>query len=233
LPNALWLPGSVAALSHTKAGLEAKRAAFSDGIVPALGTMNNRRKENPLINTSSLRSRCHWLSLLAAAWVLGSGSVATAQDDDYRISYVRPEVHLSAGGHADLGAGFRVDIAIVPNGFLRNKRDDFALSPGMDIQFFDFRHDAHDKDGPDDDHDPDTVLFIPQLAAQWNVYFPNRAWSIFPELGVAPVIGSWDGRDDVHVDPLAAFGARKHFNRRTALVMRAGWPSGFQIGLSF
>lgn len=184
-----------------------------------------------MFNASSLRSFCRWLSLLAAVW-LGGSAVAAAQEDDYRISYVRPEVHLSAGGHADLGAGFRVDIAIVPNGFLRNKRDDFALSPGMDIQFFDFRHDTR-KGGPEHDHEPDTVLLIPQLAAQWNIYFPRRAWSIFPELGVAPVIGSWDGRDDVHVDPLAAFGARKHFARRAALVMRAGWPSGFQIGLSF
>ena len=186
-----------------------------------------------MFDASSLRSLTRWLSIITATWFGASGAVATAQDDDYRISYVRPEVHLSAGGHGDLGAGFRLDIAIVPNGFLRNKRDDFALSPGLDIQFFDFRHDAHDGEGPDDDHEPDTVLFIPQLAAQWNIYFPSRGWSIFPELGVAPVIGSWDGRDQVHVDPLAAFGARKHFHRRAALVMRAGWPSGFQIGVSF
>jgi len=171
-----------------------------------------------------------------ALFVLVSASFAVsdaAAQDDYRIHAVRPEVHLSAGGHGDLGAGFRVDIPIVPDGFLRNKRDDFALSPGLDIQFFDFQHDHHAEDARDEDHEVDNVLIIPQLAAQWNIYFPERGWSIFPELGVAPVIGAWDGGDNVHVDPLAAFGARKHFNRRTALVMRAGWPSGFQIGVSF
>lgn len=173
-----------------------------------------------------------WLGLLALSWLAAAATPVQAQDD-YRIHAVRPEVHLSAGGHGDLGAGFRVDIPIVPDGFLRNKRDDFALSPGMDFQFFDFRRDHHRRRARDADRDVDTFLIIPQIAAQWNIYFPERGWSIFPELGAAFVIGAWDGRDTFHVDPLAAFGARKHFNRRTALVMRAGWPSGFQIGLAF
>ena len=174
--------------------------------------------------------------MLHAAAALGSmiffttvGGQASAQDD-YRIRGVRPEVHFSLGGHGDLGAGFRVDIPIVPEGFLRNKRDDFALSPGMDIQFYDLDHDP-DRDGDDDDGD--RVLLIPQLAAQWNIYFPHAGWSIFPEAGVAIVIGDWDGNDNVHADPLAAFGARKHFNSRTALLLRAGWPTGFQIGVAF
>jgi hypothetical protein len=34
------------------------------------------------------------------------------------------------------------------------------------------------------------------------------------------------------VDALAAFGARRHFTERTALVMRAGWPNGFQLGFA-
>ena len=176
--------------------------------------------------------------LLPTLTVLAFGTLSTTRgeaQDDYRIRAVRPEVHLSAGGHGDLGAGFRIDIPIVPDGFLRNKRDDFALSPGMDIQFYDFRRTHHLKRARDRDrdHDPARVLLIPQLAAQWNIYFPDAGWSIFPELGVAVVVGAWDGRDRVHVDPLAAFGARKHFNRRTALVMRAGWPTGFQIGVAF
>lgn len=165
---------------------------------------------------------------LVAAFSMVSGR-ASAQDD-YRIRGVRPEVHFSVGGHGDLGAGFRVDIPIVPEGFLRNKRDDFALSPGMDIQFYDL--DRGDPDD-DDDHDGDSVLLIPQLAAQWNIYFPRAGWSIFPEAGVAVVIGDWAGKDDVHADPLGAFGARKHFNSRTALLLRAGWPTGFQIGVAF
>jgi hypothetical protein len=166
------------------------------------------------------------LALITPFTILGGR--ASAQDDDYRIRTVRPEVHFSLGGHGDLGAGFRVDIPIVPEGFLRNKRDDFALSPGMDIQFYDL---GHDNDGDDDDGDG--VLFIPQLAAQWNIYFPRAGWSIFPEAGVAIVVGDWAGNDDVHADPLVAFGARKHFNSRTALLLRGGWPTGFQVGVAF
>lgn len=159
-------------------------------------------------------------------------------EGSYGIRGVRPEVHLSVGGHGDLGAGFRIDIPIVPEGFLRRGRDDFALSPGMDIQFYDFGHDDRrwDDRGPGPGPRPGRhhgALIIPQLAAQWNFYFPRHAWSIFPEAGLAVVIGNWDGYDNVHVDPLFAFGARKHFAGRTALVMRVGWPSGFQLGLAF
>jgi hypothetical protein len=189
----------------------------------------------PSLPVAPTRTTGVWFaSLLACALSLGLQGSASAQDD-YRIHAVRPEVHLSAGGHGDLGAGFRVDIPIVPGGFLRNDRDDFALSPGMDIQFFDFRRDHHRNRARDRDHHDDVadVLLIPQLAAQWNIYFPRHGWSIFPEAGVAVVIGDWAGRDNVHVDPLGAFGARKHFNARTALVMRAGWPGGLQIGLAF
>lgn len=172
---------------------------------------------------------------LVLVGILMCTASASADERGYRIRGVRPEAHLSIGGHGDLGAGFRVDIPIVPEGFLRNGRDDFALSPGMDIQFYDFDHDDHDRGrGRDrDHHDDDAVLLIPQLAAQWNIYFPRRAWSIFPEAGLAIVIGDWAGDDDVHVDPLLAFGARKHFSERAALVLRAGFPSGFQIGLAF
>jgi hypothetical protein len=185
-----------------------------------------RQGEKILLHVRTFGTRC----LLRAAAALAlfavftfAGARASAQDD-YRISGVRPEVHFSLGGHGDLGAGFRLDIPIVPDGFLRNNRDDFALSPGMDIQFYDLGH---------DDDDGDRVLLIPQLAAQWNIYFPRAAWSIFPEAGVAVVVGDWAGNDNVHADPLFAFGARKHFNSRTALLLRAGWPTGFQIGVAF
>jgi hypothetical protein len=177
--------------------------------------------------------------LSALALPLVAPAPAAADQGAYRIRGVRPEVHLGLGGHGDLGAGFRIDIPIVPEGFLHNGRDDFALSPGMDIQFFDFDDDHDDLPGPrpgrdrDRDRDGDGVLIIPQLAAQWNFYFPRHAWSIFPEAGLAIVIGDWDGHDDVHVDPLFAFGARKHFSGRTALVLRAGWPCGFQVGIAF
>jgi hypothetical protein len=167
------------------------------------------------------------LAVILMSWAGASTARADADVDtaDHAIGGARPELHMSVGGHGDFGAGFRVDLPIVPSGFLRNGRDEFALSPGMDIQFIDF----------DNDHDGDNdVLFIPQLATQWNFYFP-RGWSIFPELGLAVVVGDhhdYDPDTNVHVDPLFAFGARRHFSERTAFVMRAGWPSGFQLGFA-
>lgn len=159
--------------------------------------------------------------LIASTAVFFALSVRARADTDYTIHAVRPELHLSVGGHGDFGAGFRVDIPVVPQGFLRNGRDDFALSPGMDVQFIDFG----------DHHHGNAVLLLPQLAAQWNFYFP-RGWSIFPEAGFAVVIGDWDGHDDVHVDPLLAFGFRRHFSSHAALVVRVGWPSGLQVGIA-
>lgn len=183
-------------------------------------------------HTQSTSSRPFARSLRAALTVvglllIGSASQAAAQSSANHISGVRPEAHIALGGHGDLGAGFRVDIPIVPEGFIRGADDEFALSPGLDIQFVNFDH--HEDD--------DDVLFIPQLATQWNFYFP-RGWSIFPELGAAFVIGSrhrgyHHHGDDFHIDALVAFGARYHFSDRNALVMRLGFPSGFQIGLSF
>lgn len=177
------------------------------------------------ISASSLRKVA---GRTCALLLLGSSALpleAQAQGDRPGIGGARPEVHLSAGGHGDLGAGFRIDIPIVPSGFLASGRDELALSPGMDIQFFDL--------GP---HDGGYLLLMPQLAVQWNFYFP-RGWSIFPELGLAVVVGDDRYPDhnsgNVHVDPLLAFGARRHFNPRNALLLRAGWPNGFQVGITF
>jgi hypothetical protein len=177
-------------------------------------------------------NRSWWVALLCTLCISASARADRRGD---KIQGVRPEVHLSIGGHGDIGAGFRIDIPIVPEGFIGRGRDEFALSPGLDLQFFDF--DDHHCDDPRPGRgrcgDADGVLVIPQLAAQWNFYFPRHAWSIAPELGLAIVIGDWDGDDNVHVDPLVAFVARKHFGGRTALVLRGGWPSGFQIGIAF
>jgi hypothetical protein len=168
------------------------------------------------------------VALGACLSLLAPLGLASAQSTHF-ISGVRPEGHLSLGGHGDFGAGFRIDIPIVPDGFISSLNDEFALSPGLDVQFFDLNRHEGDRN----------LLLIPQLATQWNFYLP-RDWSVFPELGVALVFGA--GRryrgdvhrgDDFHADPLVAFGARYHFSSRNSLVMRLGYPSGFQIGLTF
>jgi hypothetical protein len=161
-----------------------------------------------------------------------ASSPAADEKGDYghAIDIARPELHTSVGAHGDFGTGVRLDLPIVPWGILRHGHDEFALSPGIDFQFLDFGKDHN-------------LLLMPQLATQWNFYF-RRGWSIFPELGVCVVIGDVGhdyqplhhhgsiGTSATAIDGVLAFGARRHFTSRTSLVMRAGWPSGFQVGFT-
>jgi hypothetical protein len=154
--------------------------------------------------------------LLFSTGVLGL-VVARSSPARAQIEGVRPEVHLNLGYHADLGVGLRIDIPIVPEGLLASARDELALSPGFDLLF----------------DDGDVWVGIP-IALQWNFYVASK-WSIFPELGVALLVGEHhrDRDDDLHVDPLLAVGGRWHWNARNALVLRVGWPIGVQFGVTF
>ena len=78
-------------------------------------------------------------------------------------------------------------------------------------------------------------ILIPIGAVQWNFYLPHN-WSVFPELGVAAHVGfhhdGWRGNDWIYPWPDVGFGARYHFNRRVALLMRISTPGGFQFGVT-
>jgi hypothetical protein len=157
--------------------------------------------------------------LLAAALGLALWSAPSAAQESVMIDGVRPELHVGLGWGAELGVGARVDIPIVPRGFVDDVHDEFALSPGADV-FFD-----------------DGVGVAALLAAQWNFYL-RPEWSVFPELGLALIFGDHDrGRgnddDDVRLRPLFAVGGRYHWSRRNALVLRVGWPLGIQVGVTF
>ncbi len=148
------------------------------------------------------------------------------------IDGVRADIHLDAGYYGGAGVGFRIDIPIVPNGVLRNVDDEMSISPGADL--FVFRYWGHYRD---------ELTLLPQVLWQWTFYLSDK-WSIFPEAGV----GIWFGNHGHHyhrhdrydqnhdhywVDPIVGFGARYHFGSRVALLMRASWPVGLQIGLNF
>lgn len=154
------------------------------------------------------------LLVAAGALVL---SVAFSDVARAQIQGIRPEVHLDLGYHADVGFGMRVDIPIVPEGLLLSARDDLAISPGADLLF----------------DDGDVWVGIP-VALQWNFYVAE-SWSIFPELGLALLVGEHhrNRRNDVHVDFLLAVGGRYHWSARNALVLRIGWPIGLQFGITF
>jgi hypothetical protein len=157
--------------------------------------------------------------ITTALLVAGASAVLLACPNSTcaQIEGVRPEVHLDLGFHADVGFGVRVDIPVVPEGLLLSAKDDLAISVGADLLFDDGR----------------VWVGIP-VALQWNFYV-DRAWSLFPELGLALLAGHHhhDNHDDVGVDFLLAVGGRYHWSDRNALVLRIGWPIGIQFGVTF
>jgi hypothetical protein len=186
------------------------------------------RRERPLAPAASgaepaLRGGaiCVLLAIAPALGLALCGAAPAAAQESVMIDGVRPEIHVGLGWDAELGVGARVDIPIVPSGFVDDAHDEFALSPGADV-FFD---------------DGDGVGVAALLAAQWNFYL-RPEWSVFPELGLALIFGDHDrGRrnddDDVRLRPLFAVGGRYHWSRRNALVLRVGWPLGIQVGVTF
>lgn len=162
---------------------------------------------------------------LALVLAVAAAPATTAAQESVMIDGVRPEVHLGIGWGAELGLGARLDIPIVPRGFIDSGdvHDELALSPGADV-FFDA--------GGDDE-----IGVAALLAVQWNFYV-HPEWSVFPELGLALIFGDHDrGRgnddDDVRLRPFLAAGGRYHWSRRNALVLRLGFPLGLQVGVTF
>lgn len=134
-----------------------------------------------------------------------------------QIRGVRPEGHLNLTRGVDLGLGARLDIPIVPQGFIDSTNDELAISPGIDFLI-------------GDNH---SWVAVP-VVMQWNFYL-EREWSIFPELGLAFLFGKHHkkGNDSLALDLAIAFGGRYHFNDRNSLVMRLGWPIFLQFGMTF
>ncbi len=175
--------------------------------------------------------------------MLVAGSALAQNSKAHKIDGVRPEVHGTIGW--GFGVGGRIDIPIVPKGFLNSHQDELAISPGVDFFFYDFAHDDCHVHGRDYHcHGGGAGFVFGTLAvAQWNIYFDN--WSFFPEAGITVAFGDnylyhhhhhdpgFDDHIHVNVDFAGGVGARWHFNRRMALVMRALWPYGLQVGLTF
>lgn len=170
-----------------------------------------------------------WLFLCAAIiWLVTPSSNVEAQA--HRIQGLRPEVHAGVGFHGFLSAGFDLEFAIVPDGFLRQMDDELALAAGFDLLFFDFYRDPNEPRG---------VGFAPNLTAQWNVYLSDK-WSVFPEAGLTLLFVTegryyrgYGNNRRVYVDAVVGVGARYHLGPRVGLVFRVGYPFGAQIGLNF
>lgn len=148
-------------------------------------------------------------------------------DDHHQIDAIRFDVHSNMDMYGMVGVGGRLEFAIVPDGFLGgNVHDELALSFGADVLIAPFVPRYYDK-GP---------YVLPIGAVQWNFYLPHN-WSVFPELGVAAHVGfredGWRANNWIYPWPDIGFGARYHFNRRVAMLMRVSTPGGFQFGVNF
>jgi len=152
---------------------------------------------------------------------------------------VRIDLHVDFAWYGAFGLGARVDIPVVPDGFLRpggSLQDDFVISPGLDVFFWNFHRYDYACGGMGCTRVNAFGTFVAlEVAAQWNLYIGD--WSFFPEAGLAFVFGDayyWRDRYyDGYVWPFLGGGARWHFNTSNSLLMRVTWPAGFQIGITF
>jgi len=168
------------------------------------------------------------LTVLIASLAVATGallSVASSADAQAGPPpNVRLDIHGHFGWYNNAGFGARVDIPIVRDGFLRANgvKDDLSISPGAEMFFWYGRRDGG-------------VGFIPMVMLQWNIYLGEH-WSFLLEAGIAVIWGPerWNREYySSYVAPTGQIGFRWHFSRSNALLVRAGWPAGLQVGITF
>jgi hypothetical protein len=180
-----------------------------------------------------LRSLAVLLGLLTVSPALAHDGHHGA--DHNQIEGVRIDLHGNIDRWSVFGAGGRVEFAIVPDGFIGGDRvhDELALSFGADIFFVPLYW--------GNDYYSGGAYVIPIGAVQWNFYLGDH-WSVFPEVGIAVHIGfrndSWydkrgRGYGWLYAEPNLGIGARYHFNKDVALLMRLSTPGGVQLGVVF
>lgn len=159
----------------------------------------------------------------SSAVLAGPTAWALAQHDGSgpnRFAHVRFEIHVGFNWYGGIGGGARLEFPIVPRGLLSGVDDELALSLGAEVFYF---------------YVPNAVGVgvAPLLALQWNFYV-SRAVSVFPELGVAFLFGPARERYwSTFIAPYAGVGIRFHFTDRNAFLIRASWPAGLQLGITF
>lgn len=157
----------------------------------------------------------------ASFGVLPSTYAGAIEGGANRFTNFRFEVHLDLGWYGAGGIGVRFELPLARNGILDGVDDEIALSFGAELfYFYNPRYSG-------------VFGLTPILAVQWNFFItPNI--SLFPELGVAFfVLDSRAYAWGTFIAPYLGFGFRYHFTDRNALLLRASWPAGFQIGITF
>jgi hypothetical protein len=157
----------------------------------------------------------------SSATLLAGASLAQGQTGEgpNRFSNIRFEVHVAFGWYGALGVGGRLEFPLLRQGLIQGVDDELALSIGAEVFYF---------------YGPYLGLGVtPLLALQWNFYV-SPSVSLFPELGLAFIFGPQRERYwGTFVAPYLGFGARFHFTDRNAVLLRASWPAGLQVGITF
>jgi hypothetical protein len=143
---------------------------------------------------------------------------------------LRLDVHGTVAWWGSFGTGVRLDIPIVPDGFLGGVDDELALSPGFDLLLLHAGNQAS------------VAVPIAVFGVQWTFYL-SRRWSVFPEVGLVTIFGNWgpyhhrhrfyEDHSDAYFAPLLGGGVRWHVDDRIAILLRASWPVGGQAGVVF
>jgi hypothetical protein len=149
------------------------------------------------------------------------------------IPGARFEIHVDVNPYI-LGAGFRAELPIVPNGVIQgggNVHDEIAVSLGAELWAI-----------PYDRGYSDGAYLMPIAALEWNFYIGDK-WSLFPEIGLTFPIGFngpvyrydpyWGYARAYRLWWVGGFGVRYHFSTRNSLVFRIGSTTGFAVGITF
>lgn len=188
-------------------------------------------------------------SCIAIGCVLGFPGEASAESiinnpGDHPSYSVELEPHALLGwAHlyrdTGFGAGARLSIPIVDNGFIKSINNSVAISFGVDwirysgCYYYDDRRYGYGCGAS---------YFVLPAAMQWNFWLTTR-WSVFGEPGLYLYHGVFDDYCDerfrgcthptrTSVDLAFYAGGRFHFSDKIALTMRLGYPTS-SVGLSF
>lgn len=173
---------------------------------------------------------------VVTAMAATAGAQETIRDPGRHPVYpIEVEPHAVVGwddyyGGSGVGAGLRLSIPVVQDGFIKSIDDSVAIGFGVDwVHYSDcyFRGDCSAN-----------YLVFP-VAMQWN-FFLTRHWSVFGEPGLFLYKGFVDRCDapgckeptSFGIEPAIAVGGRYAFTDNVTFTMRLGYPT-FSAGFSF
>lgn len=126
------------------------------------------------------------------------------------------------------GLGARIGIPLMPNGPVPSINNSLALGIGLDALVYTWGDRWNRGFGA-------ALEPVVSVNAQWNFYFFG-AFSMFLEGGVAAGFGFCGSECGFWLWPGLALGGRVHFSGRAdypTLTFRFGFPTGFNLGVSF